>query len=100
MHGGDVGSSVQSGCDLGQDFGAAVLFARGFAKPRRLQQAAQLSGQDGGLGGQVVVEELFFGIMQERYRADDFVKDHQGRGHQGASVELLRQGKAARLDGD
>src|SRR5271166_3821155 len=36
--------------------------------------------------------------MQKRYRPNDFVKYHEGRGHHGARFELLRQGKAARLE--
>ncbi len=56
-HGVYVGSSVQRGGDFGQDFGPAVLLARNFAEPRRFQQAAQLSGQDGGLGGEILIKK-------------------------------------------
>ena len=48
---GYVGRSVQGTGDFRQDFGAAVLLARSFAEPGCFQQAAQLPGQDGGLGG-------------------------------------------------
>ncbi len=38
--GGYVWSSVQGARNLGQDFGPAVLLARGFAEPGRFEQAA------------------------------------------------------------
>ncbi len=82
---------MQSVGDLGQDFSPAVLLARGFAEPGCFQQAAQLSGQDGGLGGEVLIEKSFFGIMQKRRRADDFIEDHQRSGHQRASFKLLQR---------
>ena len=92
--GGYVGSSVQGGGDLGQDLGPAVLLARSFAEPGCFQQAAELSRQDGGLGGEIVIKESFFGIMQKRRRADDFIEDHQRSGHQGASPKLAQRGMA------
>ena len=48
---------------LGQYLGAAVLFARNFDHSGRFQQAAQLSGQDGGLGGEIFIKKLIFGVM-------------------------------------
>ena len=79
--GGYVWSSVQRVRDLGENLGAAVLFARGFAEPGRFEQAAELSSQDGGLGGEILIKKSFFRIMRKRYRADDFIEDHQRSGH-------------------
>ena len=87
----DIGSSVQGGGDFSQNFGAAMLLARGFAEPGRFQQAAQLAGQNGGFGGEVFIEKSFIGIMQKRRCADDFIEDHQRSGHQGARFELLQR---------
>ena len=95
---GDVGSSVQGSRHLGQDFGAAVLLARSFSEPRCFQQAAQLPGQDGGFGGEVLIKEFFVGIMQKRRRADDFIEDHQRSGHQGASLKLAAPRGRSGLD--
>src|SRR5208282_2067003 len=53
-----IRSSVQRTRYLGQHLGATVLLARDFAQPGRLQQAAQLSGENGRLGGKVLGKEL------------------------------------------
>jgi len=76
-----IRSSVQGVGNFGEDFGAAMLLARGFTEPGRFEQAAQLANQNGGLGGEVFVEKSFIGIMEERRRTDDFVEDHQRSGH-------------------
>ena len=57
-HGGNVGRSVQGLGHVRQDFGAAVLLARGLAQPGGLQQAAQLAGQNRGFGRQIFVEKV------------------------------------------
>ena len=82
-HGGNIGSSVQGVRNISQDFGAAVLLARSLAEPGGFQQTAQLSGQNSGFGGKVLIKKFFIGIMQKGYRADDFIEDHQRSSHQG-----------------
>ena len=54
---------MQRGGNLGQDFGATMLLAGDFPEPGRLQQAAQLSGEDSRLGGEVFIKKLILGIM-------------------------------------
>ena len=76
-HGGDIRRSVQHMGNIRQDFGATILLARSLAQPRRFEQAAQLAGQDRGLGGQIFVKEVVVGIVQERNRSNDFVEHHQ-----------------------
>jgi hypothetical protein len=83
---------VQGICNLSQDFGPAMLLARCFAEPGCFEQTAQLSCQDRRLGGQVIIKEFFLGIMQKRYRADDFIEDHQGHGHERAGFKRLQYG--------
>jgi len=82
---------VQGVGNLRQDFGAPMLFARSLAEPRRFQQAAQLSGEDGGFGGEVFIKKSFIGIMQKRRGADDFIEDHERSGHHGTGLELARR---------
>ena len=89
---------MQSVGDLGQNFGAAMLLARGLAQPGGFEQTAQLTGQDGGFGGEVVVKEILIGIMQKRGRADDFIEDHQRGGHQRTGLELASAGSRTWLD--
>ena len=91
--GGYVGSSVQGGRDLGEDLGPPMFLARGFAEPGCFQQAAELPGQDSGLGGEVLIKKSLFGVVQKRRRADDFIEDHQRSGHQGAGLKLARRGE-------
>ncbi len=85
---------MQGGSNLGEDFGTAVLLARGLAEPRGFQQAAQLPGQDGGLGSKVFIKKSFIGIMQKRCRADNFIEDHQRSSHEGVGFKLPRGGES------
>ena len=52
--------------DFSQNLGAPVFLARNLGQAAGLEQAAQLSRQDGGFGGQVVVEEIGIGAVQKR----------------------------------
>ena len=56
--------------DLSQNLGAPVFLPGNLGEAAGLEQAAQLSRQDGGLGGQVGVEEIGIGTMQKDGRAD------------------------------
>ena len=96
-HGGDIRSAVQRMGDVRQNLGAAVLFAGNIAEPRRFQQAAQLAGQDRGLGGQIFVKEVVDGIVQKRDRPNHFVGDQQRRGQQRAGAKLLGRGESRGL---
>src|SRR5258708_18954130 len=93
---GYIRRSMKGGSDLSQDFGAAVLLARSLAEPCGFQQAAELAGQDGGLGGGGFIKKSFIRVLQERCRADDFIEDHQRSGHQGAGFELERRRESRR----
>ena len=59
--------------DSCEDLGPPMLLARGFAESGCFQQAAELPGQDSGLGGEVLIKKSFFGVVQKRRRADDFI---------------------------
>src|SRR5579872_4335060 len=64
-----------------------MLLTRSLAQTRGLQQAAQLTGQNGGFGGKILRKEILIGVMQKRRRADDFIKDHQRCSHHGTSFK-------------
>ena len=89
-HRGNIRRAVQSMGNVRQNFGAAMFFARSLAQPGRFQQAAQLSGQDGGLGGKIFVKEIVVGIVQKCRRANHFVEDHQRRRQQRRAPEIPR----------
>ena len=101
-HRGDIRRSMQGMGDIRQNFGAAVFFARGLAQPGRFQQAAQLAGQDRGLGGKIFVKEIVVGIVQKRNRANHFVENHQRRCHQRARLKFRRgrEGRGLHMIGE
>ena len=74
--------------DLGQNLGSPVFLARNLGEAAGFEQAAQLSGKNGGLGRQVRIEEVRVRTMQEYRRPDRVVTHHHGRGHDGAGAEL------------
>jgi hypothetical protein len=91
-HGGGFRHRMQGVCNLSQNFGPAVFFARDLGQAAGFQQAAQLSRQDGGFRSQIVIEEMRVGVVQKCRRPDDFIGHNQGGSHEGAGVELRRHG--------
>ena len=61
----NVGIAVQRMSYLRQNFRAAMVFARSFGKPTRLDQAAKLAGEDGRFRGEVIVEKAGVGVVQK-----------------------------------
>ena len=85
----DVGSSVQSSGDLGQDFGAAVLLARDFAEPGGFQQAAQLPRENGRFGGEVFIKESSSESCRKVAAPMTSSKTTRGAAMRESSVEFL-----------
>ncbi len=74
-HGGDVRITVQGVRDFGKNFRPAMVFAGSLGQAPRFEQAAELAGNDGCFGSEVLVEEARFGIMDESNRAQDLVRN-------------------------
>ncbi len=83
-----LGCGMDSLRDLSQNLGAPVFLPGNLGEAAGLEQAAQLSRQDGGFGGQVGVEEVGIGTMQKDCRADRIVAHHQRSRHDRARVVL------------
>ena len=79
--------------DVDENLGTTMLFPGGFTQAGGLQQFSELASQDGRSRREVVVEEFLVGVVKESDRANDFVRDQQRRGQQGARFELSGDGK-------
>ncbi len=83
--------------NVGQDFGAAMLFAGNVAEPGGLEQAAELAGQNRGFRRQILVKEVVDGIVQKRHRPNHFVRYQQRGRQQRARAVLLGGGESRGL---
>ena len=68
--------------DIRQNLGAAMFFARDLAQASRLQQTAELSGKDRGLGREVFIKKFLIGIVEKGNCADNLVEHHKRRSHE------------------
>ncbi len=94
---GHVRIPMQSMRHLRQDLGPAMVFAGNLRQAARFEQAAQLSGHDGGLGSQVFVKEIGLRVMQESHRSKYLIGNHQGSGHDGFGLKLEGSRVASRV---
>ena len=84
--------------DVGQNLGASMFLTGNVAQACRLQQAAELPGQDRGFSRQILVKEVVDGVVQKCDRPNHFVRYQQRRGQQRPSPVFLSGRKDRRVD--
>ena len=82
---------MQSFGGFSEDFGTTLFLARNVAETHGLEQATELSGQNRGFRGQVIVEEVRIGIVDECCRPNHFASHYQGSSHNRFGVVLRRE---------
>ena len=81
-----------------QVIGALAMLVRGVRQAHVFQQAAELRRQDGDFGGQVWLEKVRVGVVQEHGYASYFAKQHHRRRHERAGAKFARHGILLRIE--